>query len=94
MNPVTTPDRVVISLHPQDMRAGIQRLAAKVAADFGGDPVDGALHCFVSRDLEKMKMLRFDVNGWCMYYVRLTDGVFKFMTVKLADSVETTEEVA
>ena len=26
--------------------------------------------------------------------IRITDGVFKFMTVKLADSVETTEEVA
>ena len=52
--------------------------AAKVAADFGGDPVDGALYCFVSRDLEKMKMLRFDVNGWCMYYCRLAEGCFKW----------------
>ena len=26
--------------------------------------------------------------------IRITDGVFKFMTVKLADSVEATEEVA
>lgn len=56
MNPFTTPDRVVISLQPQD----------------------GTLYCFVSRDCAKMKMLRFDVNGWCMYYVRLADGVFKW----------------
>ena len=39
---------------------------------------DGALYCFVSRDLEKMKMLRFDVNGWCMYYCRLAEGCFKW----------------
>ena len=78
MNPFATPDRIFVSQGPQDMRAGIQRLAAKVAADFGGDPVDGALYCFVSRDLEKMKMLRFDVNGWCMYYCRLAEGCFKW----------------
>ena len=64
MNPFTTPDRLFISRRPQDMRAGIQRLASKVVADFGMDPTDGSLYCFVSRDCEKMKMPRFDVNGW------------------------------
>lgn len=78
MNPFTTPDRLFISRRPQDMRAGIQRLASKVAADFGMDPTDGSLYCFVSRDCEKMKMLRFDVNGWCMYYVRLAEGGFRW----------------
>ena len=43
------------------MRAGVQRLASVVVADFGEDPQDGALYWFVSRDCEKMKMLRFDV---------------------------------
>lgn len=78
MNPFTTPDAIYISKRPQDMRAGIQRLASIVAADFGRDPMDGALYCFVSRDCEKMKLLRFDLNGWCMYYVRLSDGGFKW----------------
>lgn len=78
MNPFTTPDRIYISRRPQDMRAGIQRLAALVATDFGCDPQDGALYCFVSRDCEKMKMLRFDVNGWCLYYCRLAEGAFKW----------------
>lgn len=78
MNPFTTPDRIFVSGSPQDMRAGIQRLAAIVAADFGADPVDGALYCFVSRDCQKLKMLRFDANGWCMYYCRLAEGCFKW----------------
>ena len=79
MNPFTTPDAIYISKRPQDMRAGIQRLASIVAADFGRDPMDGTLYCFVmSRDCEKMKLLRFDVNGWCMYYVRLAEGGFKW----------------
>ena len=78
MNPFTTPDAIYISKRPQDMRAGIQRLASIVAADLGRDPMDGALYCFVSRDCEKMKLLRFDVIGWCMYYVRLSEGGFKW----------------
>jgi hypothetical protein len=52
VNPFTTPDRIFVSLRPQDMRAGIQRLAETVAAEFGRDPMDGALYVFVSRDCE------------------------------------------
>ena len=78
MNPFTTPDRIFVSLRPQDMRAGIQRLASIVAAEFGRDPMDGALYVFVSRDCEKVKMLRFETNGWCMYYVRMLEGGFRW----------------
>ncbi len=78
MNPFTTPDRILISRRPQDMRAGIQRLAAIVATDFGEDPTDGALYCFVSRDCLKMKLLRFDTNGFCMYYAKLAEGTFRW----------------
>lgn len=60
------------------MRAGIQRLASIIATDFGDDPQDGSLYCFVSRDCAKVKMLRFDTNGWCLYYVRLSSGIFKW----------------
>lgn len=60
------------------MRAGIQRLASIVTTDLNADPMDGSLFVFVSRDCEKIKMLRFDVNGWCLYYVRLCEGAFKW----------------
>ena len=60
------------------MRAGIQRLAEVVACEMGLDPMDGSLYVFVSRDCEKAKMLRFETAGWCMYYVRLLDGGFRW----------------
>ena len=44
MNPFTTPDKVFISCHPQDMRAGIQRLASIITTDFGEDPQDRLLY--------------------------------------------------
>ena len=78
MNPLTSPDRILSSRHPTDIRAGIQRLASIVSTDFGEDPQDGALYCFVSRDCLKMKMLRFDVNGWVLYYCYLAEGTFRW----------------
>lgn len=87
MNPFATPDKIFISRNPQDMRAGIQRLASIITTDFGRDPMDGALYAFVSRDCQKVKLLRFDVNGWCMYYIRLCEGGFKWAHGKQGDSL-------
>jgi transposase len=82
LNPFVTPDTIFISRYPQDMRAGIQRLAQIVTIDFGLEPADGCLYIFVSRTCDKVKMLRFDTNGWCMYYCRLCEGSFKWQHAK------------
>ena len=44
MNPFATPDRIVVLTRPQDMRAGINRLSAIVAAELGEDPMSGDLN--------------------------------------------------
>jgi transposase len=85
LNPFATPDKIVISTYPHDMRAGIQRLAQIVTTDFGLDPTDGSLYLFVSRTADKLKMLRFETNGWCMYYVRLCEGTFKWAHTENSD---------
>jgi transposase len=82
MNPFVCPDHIVISTSPHDMRAGIQRLAQIVTADFGLDPTDGTLYLFVSRTGDKIKMLRFETSGWCLYYCRLCEGTFKWQHTK------------
>lgn len=78
MNPFVVPDKILISPKPQDMRAGIHRLSSIVAAEFDCDPMDGTLYVFVSRDACKAKLLRFDVNGWCLYYCYLAEGTFRW----------------
>jgi len=60
------------------MRAGIQRLATIITADFGGDPTDGMLYVFISRKADKAKMLRFDTSGWLLYCCTLCEGTFKW----------------
>ena len=78
MNPFTSPDKIYVYCRPQDMRAGIQRLSEIVAYEMEMDPMDGSLYCFVSRDCEKIKLLRFETSGWCLYYVRLVEGGFQW----------------
>ena len=60
------------------MRAGVFSLAQSVAAELGRDPADGSLYVFVSRDCKKAKMLRFETSGWCLWYVRLVSGSFRW----------------
>ena len=62
MNPFTTPDRLFISRRPQDMRAGIQRLASKVAADFGMDLTD-ELAGAVGIDLSRQVLTRGQIRS-------------------------------
>ena len=50
MNPFPDPPRIMVQTRPQDMRAGIYRLATVVEAELGCRPDDGTLWCFVSRE--------------------------------------------
>lgn len=54
VNPFTTPEAICIRKRPQDARAGIQRLASIVAANFERDPIGDALYCFFGCDCEKV----------------------------------------
>ena len=78
MNPFSNPPRIMVQTRPQDMRAGIYRLATVVEAELGCRPDDGTLWCFVSRDRLKAKMLRYDSGAWCLWYVRLTEGAIRW----------------
>lgn len=78
MNPFFCPDKICVYTRPQDMRAGINRLAEKVIAEIGGKPTDGGLYVFVSRNCKKVKMVRFESPTWCMYTVSLAEGKLRW----------------
>lgn len=78
MNPFVCPDKIVIYRYPQDMRCGIQRLSEIVAAEMELDAMDGGIYVFVSRDCKKVKMIKFEVSGWVLYYVKAVEGGFKW----------------
>jgi len=62
---------------PMDMRRGIDGLAMIVAHHFHSSPQQGGLYIFINRRQDKLKILYWDRNGFCLWYKRLEKGTFK-----------------
>ena len=69
--------RVFVCTEPVDMRYGFDRLAASAKSKVGEDPQQGqALFVFANRGANRLKVLWFDRNGYCVLYKRLHRAVF------------------
>jgi len=66
-------DGIFIACGVTDMRLGMDGLAHLVKQDFQMNPFGNYLFLFVNRRKNRMKVLTWDKNGFCVYYKRL-DG--------------------
>jgi transposase len=81
--------RIWLAAEAADMRCGFDRLAQRVQAVIGADPLSGHLFLFRSRSGNRLKILMWDRDGYVLWYKRLEVGVFKLPRVALgAGSVE------
>jgi transposase len=69
--------RIWLSSEATDMRCGFDRLAERVRAVIGQDPLGGHLFVFRSRRGDRLKILLWDRDGFVLWYKRLETGVFK-----------------
>lgn len=69
--------RIWIASEATDMRCGFDRLAERVTAVIGEDPLSGHLFLFRSRRGDRLKILHWDRDGFVVWYKRLEEGVFK-----------------
>lgn len=69
--------RIWLATEATDMRCGFDRLAERVKAVIGKDPLSGHLFVFRSRRGDRMKILVWDRDGYVLWYKRLEAGVFK-----------------
>mgnify|MGYP001627563237 CR=1 FL=1 len=61
-----------------DMRKSIDGLAALVSSVFQLDPFSESWFVFSNRGRDKVKILRWDYNGFWLYYRRLERGRFRW----------------
>ncbi len=62
---------------PCDMREGYAGLGGIVRRELGRDPTDGAVYCFVNRRRDRNKLLRFEGDGFAVYYKVLAQGTLE-----------------
>ena len=69
--------RVFVALQPADLRRGFDGLAALAEEVLRCDPLSGHLFVFWNRRRDRVKILFWDVDGFCIWYKRLEVGVFQ-----------------
>ena len=74
--------RIHLCVTPADMRRGFDTLAAMVKDFLGHDPLSGHLFLFVSRGKDRLKILQWESDGFCLWYKRLEEGTFRLPRVE------------
>ena len=62
---------ILLCQKPIDMRKSIDGLAVLVSEHFDAAPTNGSLYVFCNRGKDKIKILYWDLNGFCLWYKRL-----------------------
>ena len=62
---------------PVDMRKSIDGLSIVVADSLNVNPMNSEIFVFYNRYGDKIKILYWDKNGFCLWYKRLEKGQFK-----------------
>src|SRR5437868_12783915 len=61
---------------PTDMRKSIDGLSVIVADQLEKNPRGPEIFVFYNRGMDKLKVLYWDKNGFCLWYKRLEEGRF------------------
>lgn len=71
-----TIQSVYLYRQPVDFRKSINGLSVLVAKELGLDPFAASLYVFTNRHRNKLKILYWDRNGFCLWYKRLEKDRF------------------
>ena len=77
--------RIFVCPEPQDMRRSFDGLALAAREQLGENPESGALFAFINKRRNRLKVLWFDRNGYCILYKRLHRARFEVPGSRMID---------
>jgi transposase len=72
--------RIFLCTTPAHINGSIDRLMGQVQEIFDQDPTSGHLFLFFNRSRNRVKILFWDCDGFCIWYKRLERGTFQLLT--------------
>jgi transposase len=69
--------RIFVCTRPHDMRCSYDTLALATQKMLGLDPRSGALFVFTNKRHNRLKVLWWDLNGYCLLSKRLHQALFR-----------------
>jgi transposase len=78
--------RILVCTEPQDMRRSFDGLCLVVEQYVGADPKSGALFVFINKRKNRLKVLWFDRNGFCILYKRVHRARFELPPSRSIDA--------
>lgn len=89
---IAHPEKIYISTANVDMRKSIDGLSAIVEQRYHLNQFDNAMFVFHNRHCDKVKILYWDGNGFCLLYKRIEQGKFRFPRGVTLDKYTVTQE--
>ncbi|MEO5347396.1 MAG: IS66 family insertion sequence element accessory protein TnpB [Magnetococcus sp. YQC-9] len=76
MRPANDLSEVYLCVQPVDFRKGMMSLAALVEQELGLNPFETRLFVFTNRDCNRVRILYWERNGFCLWQKRLENERF------------------
>ena len=73
--------QIFVCMTPTKMNFSFDRLMGLAQETFDQDPLSGHLFLFFNRRRDRVKILFWDVDGFCIWYKRLEAGTFQMLPV-------------
>ena len=72
--------RIFLCTTPTSMNYSFDRLMGRAQEIFDQDPTSGHLFLFLNRDRNRIKILFWDRDGFCIWHTRLERGTVQLLT--------------
>ena len=76
-----TDARIFLCLTPTKMSYSFDSLMSQAEKIFARNPLSGHLFLFLNRERDRIKILFWDQDGFCIWYKRLEAGTFQLPDV-------------